>query len=125
MSKIFQDRIADRILKIVSNLFLREINDPRLQELTVTRVSVDREVSHANIYVASFDGEGDQKAIMRALENAKGFLRRQLSQRLHTRTIPQLHFHWDPTQTYALEVDELLDNLEIPPEEPNDDSTPI
>ena len=125
MSKIFQDRIADRILKIMSNLFLREISDPRLQALTVTKVVVDREVSHANVYVASFEDEANQHEIVQALAKANGFLRRQLSRRLHTRTIPQLHFHWDPTLSYAMEVDELLDNLEIPPEEPNDDSTPV
>lgn len=125
MSKIFQERIADRILKIVSNLFLREVSDPRLQDVSVTRVVVDRELSHAKIYVASLEGGENQKEILRALESAKGFVRRQVSQRLHTRTIPQLHFHWDPTTTYALEVDELLDNLEIPPEEPDDDSTPV
>lgn len=125
MSKIFQERIADRIMKIVSNLFLREISDPRLQDLTVTKVIVDRELSHANVYVTSFEGEDDQKQIMRALANANGFMRRQLSQRLHTRTIPQLHFHWDPTLGYAIEVDELLDSLEIPPEIPDDDSAPI
>lgn len=125
MSKIFQERIADRILKIVSGLFLREISDPRLQDLTVTKVVVDRELSHANVYVASFEGEGEKKEIMRALAKANGFVRRQLSQRLHTRTIPQLHFHWDTTLSYAMEVDELLDSLEIPPEEPDDDSTPV
>lgn len=125
MSKIFQDRIADRILKIMSNLFLREISDPRLQDLTVTRVVVDRELSHANVYVASMEGDGVEREVMRALGSASGYLRRELSQRLHTRTIPQLHFHWDPTMAYAIEVDELLDSLEIPPEEPNDDSTPI
>lgn len=127
MSKIFQERIADRILRIVGGLLVQAVSDPRLQDLTVTKVVVDRELQFANVYVTSFDPEAEQKEVMAALRGASSFLRRELSQRLHTRTLPQLRFHWDPTSVYAAEVDALLDSLEIPaleePEEDNDSTS--
>lgn len=123
MSKIFQERIADRILQIIGSLLVQEVSDPRLQDLTVTKVVVDRELQYATIHVASFDPEAQQKEVLAALRGASSFLRRELSQRLHTRTLPQLRFQWDPTSVYAAEVDALLDSLEIPAlEEPVDDN---
>lgn len=127
MSKIFLERISDRILRIVSGVLVQEVSDPRLRDLTVTKVVVDRELQYANIYVTSFDPEADQNEVMAALRGATSFLRRELSQRLHTRTLPQLRFHWDPTSVYAAEVDALLDSLEIPAgedlEEDNDSTS--
>jgi hypothetical protein len=35
------------------------------------------------------------------------------------RTVPELHFHWDPTLAYAEEVDQILAGLDIPPEDEN------
>lgn len=127
MSKIFLERISDRILRIVSGVLVQEVSDPRLQDLTVTKVVVDRELQYANIYVTSFDPEAQQGEVMAALRGASSFVRRELSQRLHTRTLPQLRFHWDTTSVYAAEVDALLDSLEIPeteePEEDNDSTS--
>ena len=37
---IKQDRVADRIRTILSELLLREIADPRLQGITVTEVKI-------------------------------------------------------------------------------------
>jgi ribosome-binding factor A len=53
---------------------------------------------------------------MAALEKASGFIRRDLAQKLSLRTVPQLHFHWDPTLAHAERISELLDNLDIPSE---------
>ena len=54
---------------------------------------------------------------MPALEKASGFLRHELAQRLTSRTTPHLHFHWDPRLAQAEEIDRILNDLEIPPEE--------
>jgi ribosome-binding factor A len=116
MSKIRQQRTAEHIRVILSELFLRHLRDPRLQGLTITEVKIDRELQFADIYVNALGDESRQAEVMTSLEKAAGFLRRELSGRLRVRTVPNLHFHWDPTLAQAEEIDQLLDDLDIPPE---------
>lgn len=117
MSKIRQERTAEEIRMILSDLLLREVSDPRLIDLTVTRVNIDRELQHANIYVNALGDESRKREVMKALDKAGGFFRYELAQRMSLRTVPELHFRWDPTLAYAEEVDEILAGLDIPPEE--------
>jgi ribosome-binding factor A len=117
MSKIRQERTAEEIRIIFSELLRREVADPRLLDLTVTRVLIDRELQHANVYVNALGDESRKGEVMQALEKAGGFFRYELAQRVSLRTVPELHFHWDPTLAYADEVDQILADLEIPPQD--------
>jgi ribosome-binding factor A len=127
MSKIRQERTAEQIRMILSDLLNREVSDPRLQDLTVTRVEVDRELQVANVYLNALGDESRQSEVMKALDKAGGFLRYELAQRMSVRTVPELRFHWDPTLAYADEVDRILKELaedsgtpELPPKNPDD-----
>lgn len=117
MSKIRQQRTADQIQLILSDLFHRHLSDPRLQDLTITNVMIDRELEHADIYVNALGDESRQKEVMTALQRASGFLRHELSNRIRLRVVPQLHFHWDYSLAHTEEVNEILDSLYIPPED--------
>lgn len=116
MSKVRQKRTADQIRVILSELVLREVRDPRLQHLTITEVRIDRELQYADIYVSALGDDSREAAVMDALEGASPYFRRELAGRLALRTVPQLHFHWDPTLAYAERVSLILDSLEIPDE---------
>ena len=114
MSKVRQERTAEQIQVILSELFLKEVSDPRLAGITVTDVLIDRELQHANIYVNALGDDEREKEVMAGLESASGFLRSQVAQRLGLRSAPFVHFHWDPRLRYAEQVNDLLDSLVIP-----------
>ena len=115
MSKIRRKRTAEQIRTIFSELMLRDMRDPRLQDLTFTEVRLDRELQYADVYVNALGDDAREKEVMDALQGAKGYLRRELASRLQGRTVPQLHFHWDPTLAHAEHIGQLLDGLDIPP----------
>ena len=117
MSKIRQQRTAEQLRIIFSELFLRELSDPRLHGLTVTDVKIDRELEHADIYVSALGDESRKDEVMNALSAAEGFLRRELAGRVRLRKVPQLHFHWDTTLAHIQEVESILEQLDIPPAE--------
>lgn len=121
MSKIRQKRTAEQIQGILSELFLRELQDPRLKNLTFTKVVIDRELRYSDIYVNALGDDSREDDVMAALQGAVGYLRRELATRLRLRTVPQLHFHWDPTLAQAEHINMLLDNLDIPPEEQDEE----
>jgi ribosome-binding factor A len=123
MSKIRQERTAEEIRIILSELLRRDVSDPRLMDLTITRVIIDRELQHANVYVNALGDESRKKEVMKALDRAGGFFRYELAQRMSLRTVPELHFLWDPTLAYIEEVDQILADLHIPPEEEDSSET--
>ncbi|HYO88071.1 MAG TPA: 30S ribosome-binding factor RbfA [Candidatus Limnocylindrales bacterium] len=113
---IKQDRIAWRIRQILSELLLREISDPRLQSITVTEVEIDRELQYARVYVNALGDEVRQDEVMKGLEHAKGFLRRELGQSLQLRKTPELAFAWDVRFEHGEHINQVLSSLDIPPE---------
>lgn len=116
MSSVRQKRTAEQIRTILSELVLRELRDPRLQDLTFTEVRIDRELQYADVYVNALGDDSREAEVMDALQGATGYLRRELASRMTVRTVPQLHFHWDPTLARAERISQLLDSLDIPSE---------
>ena len=70
--------MSDRIREILSELLLMEVTDPALQGVTVTSVSLDREMEYADVRVNALGDESREKEVMRGLERANGFLRREI-----------------------------------------------
>jgi ribosome-binding factor A len=104
-------RIADRIRQEISEMLIREISDPRLHQIFITDVKVDRELAFANIYVSAVEGSLRSAEILAGLEHASGFLRHALSARIELRAFPRLRFHWDPTSENADHIERLLADL--------------
>lgn len=118
---IKQDRMSERIRGILSELLLREVSDPRLHNITVTEVKLDPELMFADIYVNALGDESRKDEVLHGLSSANGFLRREIGKRVHTRTTPELHFHWDMTLQRGEELNQLLDSLDIPLAPPQED----
>jgi len=112
-SSVRQKRVADRIRAELSNLLQREMADPRLKLVTVTDVSIDRELEYANVWVCRPDGDAARaaKEVLAALEGAKGFLRREIATRVQLRHAPQFVFHWDRAPDHAAKIEQLLDEI--------------
>lgn len=110
-SGIRLQRIAGRIREELSDLLIREISDPRLQQIYVTDVKVDKELAFADVYVSAVEGVARSPEILAGLESASGYLRKILASRIELRTFPRLRFHWDPTPEHADHIEKLLAQL--------------
>src|SRR5450759_58808 len=104
-------RIADRIRQEISEMLIREISDPRLHQIFITDVKVDRELAFADVYVSAVEGAVRSAEIRAGLEHASGFLRHELSSRIELRVFPRLRFHWDPTPENADHIERLLESI--------------
>lgn len=104
-------RIADRVRQELSEMLIREINDPRLRQIFITDVKIDRELVYADVYVSAIEGAGRSVEILAGLESASGFIRRALSARVEVRSFPRLRFHWDPTPENADHIEKVLAGL--------------
>lgn len=92
-------------------MLIQEISDPRLHQIFVTDVKVDRELAFADIYVSALEGASRSVEILAGLESASGFIRRTLAGRSDLRVFPRLRFRWDPTPENADHIEKLLAEL--------------
>jgi ribosome-binding factor A len=114
-------RIAERIREELSEMLVQEISDPRLEGVSITDVTVDREMAYAEIYFSALEGSQRSEEILEGFMHAQGYLRRELSQRIELRVFPRLRFHWDPTFERAEHIEKLIASLNQPPEVEEDD----
>ena len=104
-------RIAERIREELSEILIYQIQDPRLNGVSITDVTVDRELALANVYFSSLEGAERAKEIDQAFEHAQGFLRSELASRIDLRSFPRLRFHYDPTPERAERIERLIASL--------------
>ena len=104
-------RIADRIRQELSEMLIREISDPRLKQIYVTDVKVDKELAYADIFVSAVEGVSRSADVLAGLESASGFIRKNLASRVELRTFPRLRFHWDMTPENADHIEKVLAEL--------------
>ena len=107
-SPLRMKRINDRFKEVLSVILLTKIKDPRLADVSVTDVKVDRELDYANIYVSAPQGRVREKEVLEALNHAAGFLKFELANEIDLRIMPKLRFFWDVTPERADRIDTLL-----------------
>jgi len=110
-SPLRMKRINDRFKEVLSVILLTKIEDPRLADVSVTDVKVDRELDYANIYVSAPQGREREKEVLAALDHAAGFLKYELANEIDLRIMPKLRFFWDVTPERADRIDTLLAQL--------------
>lgn len=103
------ERVAGEIRQEISAMLAGELKDPRLSTFaTITEVRMTPDLKQAKVYVSVMGPEDEQKATIKALTAAAGFIRHELSERLLLRRAPELLFVLDRSEEYAQHINELL-----------------
>ena len=105
------DRLNQLLREEVSYLLQRELKDPGLGFVTVTEVSVAKDLRTAKVYVSVLGSEAEWQASLQALDRARGFIRNWLGPRLRLRTVPHLSFHPDRSMAHAAHIQTVLERL--------------
>ena len=105
------DRVADLIRAEVTTMIARELHDPGIGFVTVTRVQVTNDLQHARVFYTSLGDAEARKNTARALERAEGFMRRQIGQRLRLRRAPEIDFEFDMSIGHQDRVEQLLKEI--------------
>lgn len=109
-------RIESSIRQELATLVSREIKDPRVGMMTVTKVVVSPDASSAQVFFLPFGDSNPPKSkideMINGLKSAQGLMRRHLSHTLKIRHIPELHFHYDRGLENTTRVYELLKEID-------------
>jgi ribosome-binding factor A len=114
------ERIGEQIRSELARLLREEVTDPRIGLVTLTRVDVAPDLSHAKIYWSALDSVPHGRAgvshasteTAEGLVSAAGFLRSQLARVLATKRVPELRFVHDPALEAGAETLRLLKEID-------------
>ena len=114
-----QDRLGEQIRRVISELLLREIRDPRISGMvSVNAVDISPDGKNAKIFVSSFvesdleTTEEEKKKLIEGLEHAKGLIKREIGRQVRCRYIPELHFKFDESYETGRHISELIDKIQ-------------
>src|SRR3954453_24125763 len=89
------DRVADQIRGEVASMLTRDVHDPGIGFVTITRVQITPDLQQARVFFTTLGDEKARQNSSRALERASPFLRRQIGSRLRLKRAPELKFVFD------------------------------
>jgi ribosome-binding factor A len=103
-------RVADHLQRELAVLIQQEVRDPRVGMVSITGVSVSRDLGHARVYFTLMDCDSQDEAneSVEVLNKAGGFLRSQLSRDSNMRSVPQLRFYFDASVGHGRDLEDLI-----------------
>jgi ribosome-binding factor A len=107
------EQLAEVIREEVSQIVGYELEDPRVQGVTVTDVRVTENLRDASVFFTAEGTDAEKADAMKALQKAAPYVRRQLGLALNLKYTPELHFVRDTVEESATRVEELLSEIKM------------
>ncbi len=105
------EKIAGALKREISMVIMRELKDPRINLVTVTKTEPAEDLRSAKVYVSVIGSETKKKRTLRALNRARGYIQSQISKRLEIRYTPMLKFNLDDSVTKGVRLSKLIDEI--------------
>jgi ribosome-binding factor A len=113
MWEIRKRRVESLLREKISVIILQgELKDPRLKELvTITEVSVSRDLGAAKVFVSVMGGAKEQKSVVDILNHAAGFVQKTLARKISLRQTPRLNFIRDDSLERGFRITQKLKDI--------------
>jgi ribosome-binding factor A len=106
-------RVADQIRGEIATMIAREVHDPGVGFVTITRVTVTPDLQQARVYYTALGDDKARRNTERALDRATPFLRRQIGSRLRLKRTPELEFLYDESIAGQDRIEQLLNEIRV------------
>ena len=111
MFGIRKDRLTQQLQQEIAIIIHRELKDPRLGFVTITKIELSSDLSHAKVGYSCLGGTEERARSQEALDRATGFVRGLVKKRLRLKIIPELVFRYDESIAHSLDMAAKLDAL--------------
>ncbi|HMQ02805.1 MAG TPA: 30S ribosome-binding factor RbfA [Pyrinomonadaceae bacterium] len=105
------ERLAEALREEIAEVVGYELDDPRVEGVTVTDVKVSEDLRDAKVYVVVAGDEPETKKALTALQHAAEYVRQQVTMNMSLRHAPHLYFVRDTAEENAANVGRILDDL--------------
>lgn len=112
LSQMRAQRVGEQMKKELSDILMREVKDPRVEFVTVTGVDVTGDLQQATVYFTVLgESEEEEEETLKALRQAKGFIRSEIGKRIQLRKTPDIEFDFDESIAYGNRIEKLINEL--------------
>lgn len=112
MSRRRVKRFNELVRKELSDLLLRRVRDPRLSSVIITEVDTTADLRIARVYISILEDDDQvREDLLKTVQGAAGFLRRELAGVLDVRHTPELEFRLDNSAQYGEHIEQLLEQI--------------
>jgi ribosome-binding factor A len=102
------ERVAQMVQQLLGEIFARGMRDPRIGLVTITGVKMSPDLREARVYW-TVHGDAEQRQHTRkGLDNARGFLRREIGSEMKLRIVPDLQFTYDEAIDRGERIEQLI-----------------
>lgn len=102
------ERINNMLVEEISYILATEIKDEDIKFVTITGANTTNDLSFAKIYFTTLK---EKEKTLEALNNASGFIRKMLADRIEIRHIPELTFIYDESIEYGKRIEQIIENI--------------
>ncbi len=104
-------RVAEELRKIVSQILLEDLTDPRLGFITITHIEVTDDLRYARVYYSVLGEEEKKESTAEALEEHQGFIRRLVAERINMKFALELKFEVDKSIDHSFRIDSIIKKI--------------
>jgi len=111
MNKKRTARISSEVKREISKIIANDLNDPRLTidaMVSITDVEVTNDLSYADVYISVLGDEKNKDDVMEALDQATGYIKILIGERMRLRTMPEFRFRFDESIERGAYMDKLI-----------------
>jgi ribosome-binding factor A len=109
--KYRKDRLEELIKRIVSEIIMRELKDPRIGFVTVTGVELNKDYTEARIGVSILGSSTDVRKSMEGIRSSSGYVQKLMGKELKIRNLPRIYFFLDKSVEEGVEMVNKIHNL--------------
>jgi ribosome-binding factor A len=116
-------RVADQLRAELAQLLARDVHDPGIGFVTLTRVHLSPDLQVAHVFYTTLGDETRRRDSARALARAASFMRRQIGSRLRLRRVPELKFIYDDSIAGQDRIEQILTEIHAERADSHDDDS--
>lgn len=104
-------QVAEELRKIISMILLRDIQDPKLGFITITRIDMTDDLRYARVYYSVLGDEAKRDESRKALQEHGPEIRRLAIQRINMKYAMQIKFILDESLEESMKIDQILQKI--------------
>ena len=104
-------RLEEHLRQEIALIIHRELKDPRLGFVTITRVELSKDLTHAKVFFSCLGDEAERERSQDALDHSAGFIHSLIKKRFRLKRIPEILFRYDASIAGSVAMSDVLDRL--------------
>ena len=103
------ERVGEQLMREVSNMIsVGQIRDPRVSSVVITNFYLSDDMGYLKLYFTGLSGDFDNNSVKQGLNNATGFIRKKIGNKIRLKKLPKIEFEYDTVLENGYKIDDLI-----------------